>query len=246
MVRNFDYTQILGWSLSRYERFLLCKRQYYYEYYGDYDKEYPKEKITFLEGLTSIPLEVGSIVHDVIRVLLERLLKTQKAIDIKRFWDFTNRKTIEICQKKTFSEVYYKEVDRIDTNELFKDIQNTLQRFLESPRFNWLIKKAISSKERWLIEPSGYGEARLNGMKVYCKVDFLFPLNDEIYIIDWKTGKRSIEKHKKQLLGYVSWASYHLKKDPAKIVPIIVYLRPSYDELLMRFNEYDLQDLRSR
>lgn len=244
--RDFDYTSILGWSASRYDKFLLCKRQYYYDYYGRYDKEYPKEKIEALKELTSIPTEIGSIVHDVIKVLLERLLRTEKPINMERFWEFTRRKTDENCKEKRFSEVYYNEIDRIEPDEIFEDVKEALKRLLDSQRFDWLMKDAILNKENWLIEPSGYGEARLCGMKVYCKVDFLFPLNDEIYIIDWKTGKRSKDKHKKQLLGYVSWASYHFKRDPTKIIPIIVYLRPSYDELEMRFNEYDLQDFAIR
>jgi hypothetical protein len=246
MRKRFDSTAILGWSASRYEKFLLCKRQYYYDYYGRYDKEYTKEKLDLLRDLTSIPLEIGGIVHDVIKVVLERLLTTNKPIDLRRFWDFTRRKVEEVCRERAFSEVYYKELERVDPEKVFEGVEEALDSFLKSPRFNWLIKEAISNKEKWLIEPSGYGEARLCGMKVYCKVDFLFPMDDEVYIIDWKTGKRSKEKHKKQLLGYVSWASYHLEKDPAKIIPVIIYLRPSYDELEMRFNEYDIQEFAIR
>ena len=36
---KFDYTPILGWSVTRYDKFLTCKRQYYYEYYGKYDPD---------------------------------------------------------------------------------------------------------------------------------------------------------------------------------------------------------------
>jgi len=242
MTRKFEYTPILGWSVSRYDKFFSCKRQYYYGYYAKYDKDYSKEKIDKLKKLTSIPLERGIIVHDVIGVLLHRLLKSEKVIDVTLFLDFAERKTEERCRLKTFMEVYYNEISNINTDELFNEIQKSLNNFLNSDRYNWLTKEAVLDKKNWLIEPPGYGETRLNGMKVYCKVDFLFPVDNEIYIIDWKTGKRNEEKHKKQLLGYVSWASYHFEKDPIGIIPVIAYLQPSYEEVEMKFNEYDIQE----
>ncbi len=242
MIKEFDYTSILGWSVSRYDKFKLCKRQYYYEYYAKYDSEYPRYKIDELKQLTSIPLAQGITVHSVIKVLLERLLKSEAEIDIGRFMDFTKGKIEEYCRKNTFAEVYYSEIKDVDPKDLFEEIKNDLMNLLNSERYKWLKTKAITNKGNWLIEPSGYGECRLNGMKAYCKVDFLFPVDDEIYIIDWKTGKIAEEKHKKQLLGYVSWASYHFKKEPEKIIPIISYLKPSYRETKMRFNEFDIQD----
>lgn len=240
-IRRFEYTPILGWSVSRYGKFSLCKRQYYYDYYAKYDKVFPRQKIDELKRMTSIPLEIGNIVHHIIKGLLERLLKSEKPIDKTRFLNFAKRKTEELCSSKTFMEIYYNEITNINTDEVFDKIQNSLNNFLNSDRYNWLTKKAISHKENWLIEPSRYGEARMNGMKVYCKVDFLFPLNDDIYIIDWKTGKPDEEKHRKQLLGYVSWSSYHFEKDPTVIIPIIAYLQPSYEEIEMKFTEPDIQ-----
>ncbi|MCK4330243.1 PD-(D/E)XK nuclease family protein [candidate division WOR-3 bacterium] len=242
MIKWFDFTPILGWSVSRYDKFNLCKRQYYYDYYAKYDKVYPIQKIKALKKLTSIPLEMGNIVHQVVKVLLERLLKSEEAIDESQFIDFAKRKTQEHCNSKTFSEVYYKEINRVDAEVLFGEIHHALNNFLSSKRYDWLTEKAISNKLNWIIEPSRFGETRLEGMKIYCKVDFLFPVNDYIYIIDWKTGKRDEEKYKKQLLGYTCWASYHLEKDPNKIIPTIAYLRPSYEEVHMKFNEYDIQD----
>lgn len=242
MIKRFGFTPILGWSLSRYDKFCSCKRRYYYDYYAKYDRDYPGEQIEKLKKLTSIPLEIGNIVHQVITVLLERLLKSEEVVNVTRFLDFTKRKTEEHYRSKTFMEVYYNEVSDINTAELFNKIQNALKNFLNSERYNWLTTKALFNKTNWIIEPPGYGEARLSGMKIYCKVDFLFPVDDIIFIFDWKTGKRNEEKHKKQLLGYTSWASFHLGKDPVKIFPTIAYLRPSYEEVQMKFNEYDVQD----
>ncbi|MCX6071749.1 MAG: hypothetical protein NTU91_12985 [Chloroflexi bacterium] len=33
LIQQFPYTPILGWSLSRYDLFSLCKRKYFFHYY---------------------------------------------------------------------------------------------------------------------------------------------------------------------------------------------------------------------
>ena len=128
-------------------------------------------------------------------------------------------------------------------DELFEKIQLSLTNFLNSDRYIWLIKKAISNKQDWIIEPEDFGETRINNMKAYCKVDFLFPIDNQIYIIDWKTGKQDENKHRKQLLGYKLYASNNFSISPDKIIPIISYLHPEYKELELEFNESDIDDL---
>ena len=128
-------------------------------------------------------------------------------------------------------------------DELFEKIQLSLTNFLNSDRYIWLTKKAISNKQNWIIEPEDYGETRINNMKAYCKVDFLFPIEDQIYVIDWKTGKQDNNKHRKQLLGYKLYASYSFSRTPDEIIPIITYLYPAYKEMELKFNESDINDL---
>ena len=84
-IKAFGFTPILGWSFSRYDTFSDCKRKYYYQYYGKYDSQYKRDKIDFLKGLTSIPMEIGNVSHDVIQSVLERLLKSTAPIDTEKF-----------------------------------------------------------------------------------------------------------------------------------------------------------------
>jgi len=241
MVREFGYSAILGWSVSRYDQFHICKRQYYYNYYAKHDLEFPRKKIDRLKSLTSTALEIGTIVHEVISVLLRRLLKTEEPINTAKFLNYAKKLTEENCDYKDFSEVYYQIVPKIDKTALFTSVEQSLSNFLKSERFEWLVTKAVNNKKDWVIEPPGYGETRIKGMKAYCKVDFLFPVDDRIYILDWKTGKQDMLKHKKQLLGYVCWASYHFSRETNEIIPIISYLQPSYNELEMKFKDTDIE-----
>lgn len=246
MIKRFEFTSQLGWSVSRYDLFKICKRQYYYVYYSKYDPVYPKIKIDKLKKMTSIPLETGNIVHDVLKTLLERLQRNENKIDTERFFDYARRKTVEYCKSKTFEEVYYCKIQKLTIDEIVEKVKICLENFLNSGRLDWLFHKAVKNKIEWVIEPPGFGETRIEGMKAYCKVDFLFPVEDNLFIIDWKTGKPDSYKHNKQLIGYTSWASFHLDKDPVNITPVIAYLSPFYDELQVSINEFDIQEFASR
>ena len=245
-LKKFDFTSILGWSVSRYDLFQTCKRKYYYNYYAKYDPFIPRQKIDQLKSMTSIPLEVGNIVHDVNKVLLERLKKTEQEIDKERFFDYIRRKTADYCNSKQFAEIYYGEIDNLNMPEITDKVQASLGNFLNSDRFEWLFDVALKTKGIWIIEPPGYGETRIDGMKAYCKVDFLFPVEDMLYIIDWKTGKADPDKHKKQLIGYTTWASFHFNHEPDKIYPIVAYLFPKYNELNVEVNEFDIEEFSNR
>ncbi len=235
-MKKFAFSQKLGWSVSRYSLFETCKRQYYYNYYAKYDPEHPLKKILALKKMTSIPLEVGNIVHDVNKALLERLQVTPKAIDEARFYDFAEKMTEKYVHAKTFQEVYYGKMKSVDMASVFKKVRISLKNLLTSERLTWLLDCALPKQNEWLIEPPGYGETRIGGMKAYCKVDFLFPVSDRIYIMDWKTGKPDSKKHRRQMVGYAAWAAYHFEKDPAEISPIVAYLHPEYQEIHITVN----------
>lgn len=239
LIKQFDFTPILGWSASRYDTFKTCRRRYYYTYYAKFDPEYPPEKINRLKQMTSIPLETGNIVHDIIKVLLERFQKTEQQINTSRFYDYARKITEKYCQK-TFSEIYYHEIQQLNIDDIYETVRLILSNLLNSQRFMWLIQNAIKTKDRWIIEPPGFGQTVINGLKAYCKVDFLFPVEDELYIMDWKTGKADNNKHHKQMLGYTAWAAFHFNHAPEKIRPIIAYLKPYYTEDTLHITRPDI------
>ena len=239
--QRFPFTSILGWSLSRYSLFSICKRRYYYQYYAKFDPEISRPKIDFLKALTSVPLEIGVIVHNVIRALLLRLQSTQTAIDEDRFFDFARGAVAQSISDKLFSEMHYAVLEQIGQEELFPKIEGSLENLLRSDRYPWLINEVISTSDAWIIDPPGYGETRINDLKAYVKVDFLFPFEDLLYIMDWKTGKRELEKHRKQLVGYATWAATQFDVEPERIRPAIAYLQPEYEEIDQELNEFDLE-----
>ncbi len=246
MIRRFDYTDVLGWSHSRYNTFRTCKRKYFYQYYAGFDKEHVI-KINTLKNLTSIALEIGNITHQILQVLLKRIRKSEAEIDRQKFSGFSKRKAKEIFQSKIFQEIYYRDLDIIDFEEdILKRVNQGLANFLESDRLEWLFAEALTEKDDWMIEPEGFGECRIDNMKAYCKVDFLFPIGDEIHVIDWKTGKSDYSKHSEQLKGYVTWVAFHFGKKYDEIKPTVAYLLPEYRENSIEVNEFDIEDFSSQ
>ncbi|OQY37969.1 MAG: hypothetical protein B6226_04320 [Candidatus Cloacimonetes bacterium 4572_65] len=239
-LEHFNYTPILGWSISRYDTFSSCKRAYYYNYYGKFDNEIPTELINKLKKLTSIPLEIGNITHDIIRDLLNRYKKVNTPIDMARMQSYIFNLTKRYCSNKQFSEVYYGHLSEIDLNAIYEKVKTGVIGVLNSERVKWITSQAISNSANWVVEPAGYGETRFNNMKAYCKVDFLFPLANDIYIIDWKSGRMNPEKHRKQMLAYSLWAKNLYNVYIENIIPIVGYIYPVYHEIGEPFTQEEL------
>jgi ATP-dependent helicase/DNAse subunit B len=89
-LRKFEFTDILGWSYSRFATFQQCKRKYYYEYYRKRDIA-NLSRISVLKELTTVPLEIGNISHKLIQALLSRLQKSAEEIDREKFYDYARR-----------------------------------------------------------------------------------------------------------------------------------------------------------
>lgn len=232
---------MLGWSVTRYDVFVKCKRMYFYQYYDKYDPDFSRQEIQKLKQLTSIPLEIGNIVHDILKTFLERLQKSSEPIDQERFFNFSKKLTLDYTGAKTFFEAFYNGVTEIDPLEMvYPKVEQCLQNFMNSERFEWLMQEPMETKAKWVIEPPGYGRTTINGFKAYCKVDFLFPTNNRLRIIDWKTGQKDDEKHKKQLTAYAHWASDKFAQDPANIQCHSVYLFPTYEEVEIQNSPEDI------
>lgn len=237
--RKFLFTDQLGWSYSRNATFLDCRRKYYYEYYGKYDI-LNVLRISVLKNLTNIPLEVGNISHKVIKKLLERLQKTESPLDEERFYGYAYKEGLNIFRTKQFEEIYYREKERIDYDEeIFPKVRASLENFIASERFAWILEEALAYKNEWIIEPEGYGECRIDDQKAYCKVDFLFPIEDAIHVLDWKTGKPHFEKHMTQLVGYATWVHFHFGKELDQIKTAVAYLLPDYREHIPDISDVD-------
>ncbi|NLD98672.1 MAG: PD-(D/E)XK nuclease family protein [Fibrobacter sp.] len=240
--QSYPFSRILGWSISRYETFDKCKRQYYYSYYSKFVTGIQAYKFTQLRELTSIPLEIGNVVHDVLEAFLRRLQKSDTDINEERFFHYARSLFEKYFTEKSFIETYYGYLPEIDKEKAFSKVEKCLNNFIGSACYNWIFMVAMINRSNWMIEPAGFGETRLNGLKAYCKMDFLLPVHDDIYILDWKTGAKDPSKHSSQLMGYAAATNSNFTIPWNRIFPKIVYLYPSFDELEINVETGSLDD----
>ncbi len=251
-IRKFEYTDILGWSHSRYNTFSMCKRKYFYTYYGKWDEPKLKIRINTLKNLSSIALEVGNISHKIIWKTLLRLQKSSDPIDRKKFSNYARQMARGIVASKSFMEIYYEELNEIDFDgHIYNSVEKALTNFLESDRLEWLLSEAQENKDEWYLPSEDendrdFGECRIDGMKAYCKVDFLFPIGDELHVVDWKTGKKDDRKYGDQLRGYVTWVAFHFEKEVDEIKPTVAYLLPEYNEVSVELNDIEIKDFAAK
>ncbi|MFO8101961.1 MAG: PD-(D/E)XK nuclease family protein [Dehalococcoidia bacterium] len=243
MQRKYPFTPILGWSVSRYDKFEMCKRQYWYDYYAKkFDKEISPQKLESLKSLTSTPLEIGNLVHDTIATQLHRLRK-QTPQDVNDVLNYASYQVDRAIDNKTFLEVYYGQQEKIDSDDLKDRVRTCLANFFASRWYRWLTEDGIHRRNEWVIEPNDFGEVRIGGLKAYCKVDFLFPAPEgDLYVLDWKTGKVDREKHRRQMTGYVVYARDIFKAPADKIKPVVVYLGEAYEEMEDGFTRSELDE----
>ena len=243
MQRKYPFTAVLGWSVSRYEKFEACKRLYWYEYYArKWDQEVPSQKLDFLRSLTSTPLEIGNLVHDAIATQLHRIRRGLAPADCAEVLHYAGYLADRAVREKTVLETYYGHQERIDAEDLKERVIACLHRFFQSPRYRWLLEDPAHRKQGWVIEPNDFGEVRINGLKAYCKVDFLIPARGEFYIFDWKTGRADREKHRKQMLGYVIYVQDLFGAPADRVRPVVVYLGDTCEEMMSRFGQAELDE----
>ena len=238
-------TKHLGWSYSRNNVFELCKRRYYYEYYGGRDLD-NAPKIFWLKDLTSVPLEIGNITHLTIEKILAEYRKSPGSIDTERILIYVQRQGERTRETKTFADIYYKQRENVDIeNEIVQPVLSSIMNFMKSPRHEWIRGQALATADDWIVElkePYVYGECLMGRWKAFAKVDAMFPVGHEFHIFDWKTGESGkYSQFDIQMKAYASWAKYHLDAPISKIRTYIVLLQPEFSERPLQFNEADME-----
>ena len=178
-----------------------------------------------------------------------RVSSETQRINFEKFYSYIEQETLDICSQKNFEEIHYKKRENIDfKSEVFPQVSKAMDNFLHSDRMQWLLEEALAYKDDWLIEfgDDYYGECRIDDLKAFCKVDFMFPIEDELHILDWKTGKEHYAKYSTQLQGYAGWANFHFGKEYSKIKTTIAYLLPEYKEKSVEVTEFHIDDFTER
>lgn len=237
-LKQMPSSWVLGWSITRFDTFTSCKRRYFYTYYPAFDSETPKRRIKDLAKLTTVAMEVGAVTHEVIAATLHRLQKATTPIDEERFASYATRVAEEHCQQEAFWEVHYGQESAISVDALIRAVLDNLAVFRASERFGWIMDLAArgnaggstGGRADWIIDPPGYGETRIAGLKAFCKPDFVCQADGRVFVFDWKTGKEDGIRHNRQLAAYAHWVAFHFDVPVEKVTPVATYLAPAFAE----------------
>ena len=236
---EYQFSSDLGWSFTRRKSFESCKRRYWYDYYNRWDPEIEREIIRQLKGLKSTPMLIGEVVHILMASIAKRLLHNRATIDRDHFNINARNALTNALNGCDFQEIHFGHCSEISADELWLRLQTFMESYLSSDRHRWL-QEEWDSEQGYLIDPDGYGETRLAGMKIYAKPDLLVHDEQGMLIIDWKTGRRDASDHNLQVAVYAAWAREVLEQPASKIRVADAYLKPPYREETQRCTESEL------
>lgn len=201
-----------SWSLSRHNTLMECSRKYGYHYYfshnGWFNDSSELARTAYrLKKMTNLPILFGEIVHTIIESVIKNYQKTGYVPDettlVEHLRNQLNRAFIDSTKNKEawherpkhykmLHEIYYNgKLEEEDIEKIKDRISVCIHHFLKSKSFTDLTSK----KEMQFIQSEEFRTMELLGVKVYVVIDFLYKdVNEDKWIIvDWKTGKETLE-----------------------------------------------------
>lgn len=235
-----DLVNEFSWSKSRHEKFVGCRRAYFFTYYGSWGgwearPGSPVRELYVLKKLSSRWQWSGSLVHGALREVLSRFRATGDLPPLERVIDRTHaRARAEWVGSREKS--YWREASRIvglveheyaepvadaEWKRLYEEVvERSLRAFYGSeildevrrtPRGDWL---GVDELDSWDFE----------GTKVWVAVDFAYRDGDgRVHVLDWKTGKERGIDHV-QVGVYALYARSRWNIAPDSVVGGLVYL----------------------
>lgn len=241
------------WSYSKREVLRQCPRKYYHQYYDKSDE------VKFYKSLSNKYLVTGKIVHLLVSVYLKHTKTDRRTWTIKELTDWGIKQlnsaadvamklrddpTLDIPQYvEPFLELVTEDLDSLVLlDECYEKIETSLANFLGSEKFTDLIEGSL--------DPESMVEINIpfkltDDITVYGKLDAAYKKNDKLVIVDWKTGKRTIEDSSLQLSVYGLWASqkHGIAAEDIEIKKAYIYADVCTD---LSFNGYELERAKAR
>jgi hypothetical protein len=231
----------LSWSFSRKTHFDSCRRHYFFHRFWGQD---PKARWRLFEmrNLTTLTMLRGQIVHSVIAQALKSIrygenidaraardtvtaiIRERYGESARRLWHIDNRPHGRKASSITSLLEHYYSFPNM--NDRARDAQqvawNCVTSLIESDFWGEI---AASDPKGWSeVEEDGFPNFELDGIKIYCTIDFAHT-NPAPTIIDWKTGARNTAD-RKQLTLYSLYAQRKWDWNPCETKLAAVYLNP--------------------
>jgi hypothetical protein len=229
-----DFKNEFSWSKSRADTFETCKRRYYinyYGYWGGWNHGSDNRELYIMKNLRSIPMWVGSAVHDTIGWVInahrsgfshppEKALEKLKK-DMYSDWNDSLQGEYRGDPKHRpgLLEHYYQQpLSDMGLEEAFDQASACLEVFYESSVFT----RVLEGESIEIIQVENLDSIQEGGIKVWVVADLILKWNGWTYIVDWKTGKQSPGENdhneNRQLGIYAAYAAQKWNIPPQQII----------------------------
>jgi len=230
---------ILVWSAHRSKTLGACERKYFYNYIGSWqgwDPSSPPEVQAAyrLKHLSTPELEIGNILHQQIRLILEKAHSgqvVQCATEIKiaqeKFKTFiqasASRRLQELSAKH--HKLMLHELGKTLTPAQMGDYLDLIDRLLTGFFAFDDVRSLLADPSLLLIkllDSPGFEIGNDLGVPARPKTDAVFAKLDKIVVCDWKTGAPN-DDHREQGLAYDLFVRSQLALPPTETVEIRFY-----------------------
>jgi hypothetical protein len=198
-----NFKNEFSWSKSRAEMFDTCRRKYYLNYYGSWngwlDYADPEvREIYIMKKLSSIPMWIGSCVHEMAEWVIEQLNydmpvgleKTASLLREKMLRDWEDSRSGAYRQRPSkilgLGEHYYKERLSITA---FEDSYEIAEKCLYNLFNKSIYQDVLHDQQIKIVMSESFEHFYLDGTKIWVVPDLVISKNGEITIVDWKTGQ---------------------------------------------------------
>ncbi|WP_169732331.1 RecB family exonuclease [Cohnella thermotolerans] len=247
----------LSWSLSRHKRFLECKRNYWYSYYGAFggwqnESSNLTRHIYRLKTLQSIHMVFGSSVHNQIQRFTNNVRSTRLPSETeiisnirsdlnKAYQDSRYRQRLWVENPgdyKMLMEIYYDNDLPLDVIEEYQTkLPLVAKNLISSETVNDLFRRG---DEIEVIAAERFRCIERNGIKIWVVMDLVFrdKLTGKYVIVDFKTGKSSANDviqlvlyawFIQQIFGIVSLDQIELRSEYLADGRTVTYTPSSFD-----------------
>jgi len=220
----------LGWSYSKMYVFQRCQRQYYYDRINPRWITANREEIVKLRELSSIPISIGTAVHNNIGSYLR---KCQADMEISEADFYASGAQIlrDILNTEKIEEEVFLQEDGIEIKlrEAFERTQTLLNTFWLLPDHQNITRSVCERADESFIDPCGeyefYGEFRIDNFKGYGPPDLVYMSDEGKYeLISWKTGTHNVDGFLMQLAGQLLCCIHSFEIEPELISGRVINL----------------------
>ena len=229
--------------------FRSCLRAYYFGYYGKRFLSGDDAKLwRRLNDLSLVAFVKGKCVHGAVEEIIgglqqDRLLEVDRAVGRAR-----DAFRLSLESTPLVEDYYGGGVGEEALAGHLEDVGVSVRSFYDSRWPGLLLDTPLWERRGWIVEPPGFGEFRLDGMKAYAIPDLMFQHKREgWYIVDWKTGKARREENLRQVETYIMFANDIYNIPTQDITGVVEYLMlPDEEPAIVHGSEVDAMGLREK